>query len=65
MNGTHAVLCDGKGVANYVIKNNRITFIIEKSRGCSDFDVLVALDDASFFRIKGGNELVLVDNGLH
>jgi hypothetical protein len=36
MNGTHAVLCEGQGVALYNITSaNEIVFTILRSRGCS------------------------------
>ena len=55
MNGTHAVLCKGQGLALYKISSqNEMVFTILRSRGCSEeeFRVLRALDSVIFFRIR-------------
>jgi hypothetical protein len=64
MNGTHASLCRGNGLANYKISSlNGIAFTVLVSRGCNEDEVsmLNALDNALFFRIRNNQILYLYD----
>jgi hypothetical protein len=64
VNGSHAVLCNGQGVAVYRLSGmNQILFTILKSKGCgeNEMNVLNALDQANFFRIRDNQVLYLYD----
>jgi hypothetical protein len=56
MNGTHATLCGGNGLAKYQITSiNQIYFLVLLSKGCASIDLLATLDSATFFRVRNRN----------
>lgn len=68
MNGTHALLCQGQGLAIYnITSSNGIIFTILKSKGCStaEVDVLRALDSSVVYRIRDHSILYLYDYKLN
>lgn len=67
VNGTHALLCQGQGIAIYnITSQNQIIFTILRSRGCtsSQMNVLNALDSTVYYRIRDGNILYFYDYRL-
>lgn len=67
VNGSHAMLCKGQGIAFYnITSQNQIIFTIIKSKGCSsnEMSVLNALDTAVYYRIRDKLLLYLYDYRL-
>lgn len=68
MNGSHAFLCGGSGIAVYnITSRSQIIFTILRSLGCSrdQIAVLSALDSAIFYRVLNGTFLYLYDYRLN
>jgi hypothetical protein len=68
VNGTHAILCNGSGIAIYnITSRSQIIFTILRSRGCSkeQMSILTALDSTVFYRIRNNTYLYLYDYGLN
>lgn len=68
INGTHAMLCEGSGLAIYnVSSRSQLVFNILRSKGCSreQMSVLIALDSSTFFRIRNSSFLYLYDYKLN
>jgi hypothetical protein len=68
LNGSHAFLCNGSGMAVYnVTSRSQIIFTIVRSLGCTrdQIAVLSALDSTIFYRVLNGNYLYLYDYRLN